>query len=157
MRFVNEVAMRHTSNDCLTWPYAKNSKGYGSLCVDGKMVRTHRYVCELLHGAPPTPEHEAAHSCGKGHLGCIAPGHLSWKTRVENMADKLVHGSHNRGERHNLVKLTEAAVREIISLRGEETQSRLAERFGVAQQTIAHIYAGRNWAWLNKINERELA
>lgn len=106
LRFIHEVAMAHTGDECLTWPYAKKSGGYGTVYIDGKHVRANRYVCELANGAPPTPKHESAHSCGKGHEACIAPGHLSWKTHAENMADKFIHGTNKcrRRERHGLIQ-----------------------------------------------------
>jgi hypothetical protein len=92
LRFIQEVALQHTSDECLTWPYGKARDGYGMVWIDGRKVIASRYVCKRAHGAPPTPKHEAAHSCGKGHEACIAQGHLSWKTPAENAADKLVHG-----------------------------------------------------------------
>lgn len=150
MRFIHEVAMLHTSEDCLTWNFSKNGDGYGLLWIDGKYVVASRYICELAHGAPPTPEHEAAHSCGKGHEACISPIHLDWKTKAENQADRLEHGTHNRGERHVSSKLTESAVREILALKGIEKQRELAERFSVSLAAIAGIHAGRNWSWLSK-------
>lgn len=148
LRFIHEVALRHTSKECLTWPFGRTSRGYGGLTVDGNMVLAHRYICELVHGAPPTPKHDAAHSCGKGHDACIAPGHLDWKTHAENEADKLEHGTHNRGERCGASKLTEAEARAILSMKGIETQSNLADRFGISSGAIAKIHSGRTWAWL---------
>lgn len=150
LRFIIEVAFRHTGDECLTWPFGRNSWGYGKLKVAGKYVGAHRYVCKLVHGAPPTADHDAAHSCGKGHDGCIAPEHLSWKTRAENKDDELVHGTRNRGERNGQVKLTEADVREILALKGMETKRETAARFGVVPQTISYIHTGRNWAWLSE-------
>jgi hypothetical protein len=146
MRFVHEVALRHIGDECLIWPFG--SDGYGKLWVEGKVVGAYRYICELVNGPPPTPEHEAAHNCGKGHLGCISPGHLEWKTHAENEADKLEHGTHNRGERHGCAKLSEAAVLEILALKGVESQRNLAKRFMISQTTISYIHAGRSWAWL---------
>jgi len=108
-----------------------------------------RYVCELVRGKPPTPKHEAAHSCGKGHDGCIAPGHLSWKTATQNAADKLLHGTDPRGERCGTAKLTEGQVREIRSLKGTATQAELAIRYSVARETISLIHRRINWAWLD--------
>ncbi|TBG78586.1 hypothetical protein ELG76_04010 [Rhizobium leguminosarum] len=150
LRFINEVVLRHFGEDCLAWPFSKGGTGYGLIKIDGKMVGAHRYVCELAHGEPPTPEHHAAHSCGRGHEGCIAPEHLSWKTPAQNHADKLIHGTHNRGERQGQSKLTEGAVREILAKKGFESQRKLAKRFDVAQSTIAYIHTGRNWAWLSE-------
>jgi hypothetical protein len=149
-RFIQEVALQHTSDDCLIWPFGKSRDGYGMVLIDGKKVVASRYVCERAHGAPPTPEHEAAHSCGKGHLGCIAAGHLDWKTRADNQADRLLHGTHSRGERSYGAKLTEADVREINKLKGVERQRKLAARFGVSPATVSHIHNGRIWAWLSQ-------
>lgn len=154
LNFIHEVALHHIASDCLTWPFGKSGAGYGQLKVGGKYFVASRYVCELVHGAPPTPDHEAAHSCGKGHEGCIAPGHLSWKTLIENKDDELLHGTRPRGECHGRAKLTEAAVREIISLHSKETNSNLAElaeRFSVSRSTISRIHTGRNWAWLEPV------
>ncbi|TBG78631.1 hypothetical protein ELG76_04245 [Rhizobium leguminosarum] len=150
LRFVHEVALHHTGDDCLTWPFGKLRNGYCMVRVDGKMVYTHRYVCELVHGAPPTPEHHAAHSCGKGDEGCIAPEHLDWKTCAENQADRLGHGTSNRGERHGQAKITEAEAREILSMKGIQTPREIAERLDVSPQTICDIHAGRRWAWLSE-------
>lgn len=147
LRFIKEIALNHTSKQCLTWPFCKNRDGYGQLWIEGKLAIASRYVCELAHGAPPTPEHQSAHSCGKGHEGCIAPGHLDWKTRAENMADTLEHGTRKRGESHVLAKLTEVDVREILTMKGER-QCKLAARFGVTPQTVSSIQSGKSWAWV---------
>lgn len=93
MRFIHEVALQHTGEECLIWPFGRNGDGYGSVQVDGKMVNAHRYLCQIAHGEPPTATHQAAHSCGKGHLGCVAKNHLRWATPAENQADRLIHGT----------------------------------------------------------------
>lgn len=51
-----------------------------------------------------------------------------------------------RGERHGMVKLTEAQVREIRDkLRSGSTRSALAPEYGVSRTTISMIASGRNW------------
>ncbi|MGR9413139.1 hypothetical protein [Rhizobium leguminosarum] len=150
LRFIQEVALRHTGDDCLTWPFCKMDNGYGQINIGGKICIVSRYVCELAHGAPPTPDHDAAHSCGKGHQGCIAPGHLIWKTRAQNIEDMLIHDTHHRGERNWNAKLKEAEVRTIINLKGIESQHNLAERFGVARGTVASIHQGKSWFWMEE-------
>jgi hypothetical protein len=150
MRFVREIALHYTGDGCLTWPFAKDRDGYGQIRVNGRTVVVSRYVCELVNGPAPTPKHEAAHSCGNGDKGCIAPDHLDWKTPSENNADKLIHGTINRGERNGKAKLSEAAVREIIAMKGKEMQIKLAEKFGVSNKTVSDIHTGRKWAWLSE-------
>lgn len=144
-RFISEIVLPHDSDECLFWPFGKSTQGYGQISINGKKNLANRYVCELAHGSPPSPRHEAAHSCGNGRKGCVNPKHLSWKTSKENKADKLLHGTHNRGERHNMAKLTEEQVRSILSIRGEKTQKEIAEMYGVSEMTISRIYSGEAW------------
>lgn len=96
LRYFLEVVLPYEGKNCLTWPYGRDSNGYGGLWVDGVSHRAHRLACERVHGPAPRPDLEAAHSCGKGHEGCCNPNHLSWKTRAENENDKYVHGTRSR-------------------------------------------------------------
>lgn len=149
-RFIETVALLFELDECLDWPFAKDSKGYGKLKHNGKAdAIAPRVVCELVHGAPPTPKHEAAHSCGNGHLGCVNPRHLSWKTRLENRADSIAHGTHVKGSDHKVSKLSESQVRDIKlkSAAGVGT-SVLASEYSVAPGTIHSIATGKHWAWV---------
>lgn len=150
MRWIHEVALLHTGDECLTWPFGKNGNGYGEVQADGKNSAASRYICGLVNGPPPTPDHEAAHSCGRGSEACTSPIHLSWKTPTENQADRLIHGTHTRGERCGTAKLTENDVRLILAMKGAEPKTHLAKRFGVSPTTVADIHRGRTWFWLPK-------
>lgn len=105
-------------------------------------------MCTLAHGKRPSRRHQAAHSCGKSHEGCVHPGHLRWATPQENEADKLLHGTHMRGERNHNAKLTEDDIRLIRSLRGKLSQRAIGEKFHVSEAAIMMIHSGRNWGWL---------
>lgn len=146
-RYFEEVVRTYNGNECLFWPYSRNKSGYGTL-RDGKVRRVHRLICEQENGPAPTPKHEAAHSCGKGSLGCVAKRHLSWKTRGGNAADKVLHGTTMRGELHLQAKLTREKVIEIRRLKGMKTHRELAAMFGVTTGYISSIQTGRKWAWL---------
>lgn len=146
--FFENVVLTCKTDQCLDWPFSKSSHGYGQIRIGGKLRDVHRLVCERIHGEPPSPKYEAAHSCGRGHVGCVNPNHLSWKTPVENNADKLIHGTHNRGQKNPGSKLSERAVMEIRSLKGKVSQRELARRFGVTRQTICDIGRGKTWSWL---------
>lgn len=149
LRFANEVAAVHQGKDCLTWPYSRNTDGYGHLKVDGRLYGAHRYVCEKANGPAPSNDHEAAHNCGNGRDGCVAAGHLEWKTRAENQADRQAHGTHNRGGRNGQAKLTEDQAREILSMKGVEPRWLIAKRFGVSKTAVANIHRGIKWGWLS--------
>ena len=92
-RYLDEVVLTYEGDQCLLWPYGKDRYGYGKIWNGRKKVGLHRLVCEITNGPAPTPKHEAAHSCGNGHLGCCTKRHLSWETHAENMADKIRHGT----------------------------------------------------------------
>lgn len=82
---------------CLIWPFAR-SRGYAVLQVAGLNTnKACRIMLEMVKGPPPTPKHEAGHSCGCGKDGCIHPKHLSWKTRAENQQERRKHGTHGKG------------------------------------------------------------
>lgn len=140
-----QAHLDHGSDDCLPWPYL-TLKGYGR--VNGKYA--HRVMCELKHGAPPTPRHQAAHICGMGHEGCVNPRHVRWATASENAADKIEHGTMPKGEDHFFAKLTEGDVREIRAVRkmGGASLSQLASCYNVSVGTIQALLDGKTWAWL---------
>lgn len=149
-RYYREVVLPYRGGACLPWPYARNSNGYPMLNVDGRDRLLARVLCEAVNGPPPTPEHEAAHSCGNGHAGCLARGHLSWKTPAGNASDRIVHGTETVGGRHGLAKLTEADVNEIRRLKGRLPQRAIAARFGIHQAQVYRILSGKSWAYLNR-------
>src|SRR5579859_4466599 len=51
----------------------------GAFTGDRAIVNVARVVCEAYHGPPPTPQHEAGHTCPDGeNARCINPRHLAW-------------------------------------------------------------------------------
>lgn len=138
----------YDGDDCLAWPYGKDGKGRGSIYLDGRNLIAPREMCRRAYGEPPTRKHHAAHSCGKGHEGCINPKHLSWKTPLENRHDMVRHGTLLQGQDHPGARLTEAQIKEIRSLKGKTGPTELAKRFGVLKGSIANIFSGKSWAWL---------
>lgn len=147
----------HDGAECLIWPFCRQPTGYGAFgyTENGKreMPYAHRYMCELVNGPPPTPTHEAAHSCGNGKGGCVHPKHLSWKTISENNLDCRAHGTHVRCPTGNRGKLTDAQVAEIRSLAGTMTQAAMAARFSVSQPTIRDILTGRSRSKARTLNK----
>lgn len=135
---------------CLIWPYFRNPNGYGQLGYLGKPYWAHRLMCEMAHGEPPTPQHEASHSCGNGHMGCANPKHLSWKTRTGNGLDCRAHGTQARS-RAGKDRLTDARVEQIRALKGKKTQAEIALICGVSEPTVRDIFLGRSHAGKSKV------
>ena len=147
-KFYDNVVLTYNGEDCLSWPFSTRS-GYGSIRDEnGKFFSVHRLVCKATNGEPPTPDHHAAHECG--NRICVNPNHLSWKTPAGNAADKLRHGTHQRGERNGNAIITESIAHEILSLRGVEKQRDIAKRLGISQSTVSCIQRGERWSWLSE-------
>jgi len=140
--------LNHEGEGCLPWPFAVNHRGYGAVYFRGRTRIASRVMCILAHGEPPSEDHQAAHSCGKGHEGCVHPGHLSWATQTENMADQLEHGTRARGVTHGMRKLSPEQVRAIRSQAGKQRHKDIAAKFGINRRTVGHILSGERWRHL---------
>lgn len=146
-RFYEEHVLQADTDECVTWPYA-TTRGYGTIRVGGRTHSVSRLACRHRNGPEPSPQHEAAHSCGRGHLGCVNPRHLRWATKAENMADQYAHGVRVMGERHGNAKITEDDVREIRALNGVLPKARVAKMFNISRENVRDIQSGRRWGWL---------
>lgn len=147
--FIYEAVQRAKEGEqvCIRWPFSL-CQGYGQIIIDGRMWRASRAALHLTE-QPESSELHAAHGLCHDRR-CVNPNHLSWKTRVENEADKLRDGALARGERQGGAKLTSADVRVIrCRLSDGETQAGLAADFGVTQECISKIRTGKNWGWLD--------
>jgi hypothetical protein len=124
----------------------RTKHGRLDLYRDGKKHRRyiHRLVLEAFVG--PCPEGMEARHFPDRDPANNQLGNLSWASPKTNQADRVVHGTSNRGERHGMVKLTESKVREIRSrvLAGER-QSNLVRELGVSPMTINDIVKFRTW------------
>lgn len=132
----------HQGDECLIWPfYRMPVKGYGTLGYCGKVWKAHRLMCVLAKGEPPSPEHQAAHSCGRGDDGCVNPRHLSWKTALGNRLDSNEHGT---GRPRKPRRLTLDQVEQIRA--SDRSNNDLAAEYDVHPETIARIFRGETWS-----------
>lgn len=156
----------HEGNECLTYPFYRPRNGYGVIWDDGRRTGAHRLMCRLAHGEPEDEKLEAAHSCGNGHLGCVNPNHLRWKTRSANILESAEHGRvFNKfgrpgtrrdgtyvpagvgGVTKGRALVTAEQVSEIRRLKAEGKRVKdLAGQYGVHYSTISKIVSGANWA-----------
>lgn len=147
--FFNEVVLTYKAGGCLVWPYARNQFGHAILFDEGSCARVARLVCAQLIGHPPSPFHEAAHSCGNGHEGCVSPAHLRWATPAENSADKVAHGTANRGSRHVWSRLTEADVKSIREDGAAMSAAAIGRARNISPRTVSAILRRETWGWLD--------
>ena len=137
------------SDACLYWPFGRFADGYGAVQFEGQKARVHRLVCQRVHGEPEDAGMDAAHQCGRGHRGCVNDRHLYWATRAQNLADRVGHGTANRGRRNGQAKLDEAQAREILALKDSGVlQKEVAGRYGVSRELIGRIWRRQIWEWL---------
>lgn len=138
MLWIRDVALPYQGDDCLTWPFARNPTGYGATFRAGRTVYIHRIICEEVNGPPPEPRYQASHSCGSGHLGCVNPKHLRWKTPGENQAE---------GPAHPRYKLTPRVATAIRHLKEKMKPHEIAECFGVTEATVRKVLAFKTWKY----------
>jgi hypothetical protein len=141
--WLREAAKLQTDN-CILWPFAF-ANGYGVAGQDeGKGA--HRVMCAIAHGPPPTPEHEAAHSCNV--KACVNRRHLRWATPSENSLDRYEHGTMLLGEQVPTSKLTTAKVLAIRKMKGAYFLREVAPKFDVSIATVSRIWRRESWVWL---------
>jgi len=133
--------VNYQGESCLLWPYKINDKGYGLAVIGGVQRAASRWMCVLAHGKPPNGKNSAAHKCGNPR--CVNPSHLHWATHAENMADRELHGTLNRGERNGKTFITEDDVRAIRSAPPDLVA--LAKRYGMNKHSISKIRSGARW------------
>lgn len=127
----------YMNDDCLIFPFSRHPTGYGSFGHLGEMHYAHRFMCELAHGPAPEDKPHAAHSCGKGHEGCVNPRHLDWASISQNLLDRRRHGTVDHGSR-GAPKLNEEQIATIRRLKGIKTQQELADMYGVKRPAIQY-------------------
>lgn len=147
LRFLASLQDAPETGDCIIWPYSCGGDGYGRVRINGHRRVASRVVCEQKHGPAPSPRHQAAHSCGKGNIGCVAPYHLDWSTPEENQQDRVLHGTTTRGERNGRAILT---ADNVVSIRrefstGTITKEALAVKYGVSATNIRHVINRNSW------------
>lgn len=110
-----KAAIDSATDECIEWPYAKTSAGYGQIRHHGRAQIVTRLVLTATIGPPPEPNSHAAHAPGVCHNpGCINPRHLRWASAWENAQDRCADGTVLAGENHPGSKLTTAQVLEIL-------------------------------------------
>lgn len=138
--------------DCLEWQGSTNEHGYGSIRVNKKLIKAHRFAYELAYG--PIPDGmDVLHHCD--NPPCCRPDHLFRGTAADNGRDMVAKGRHGswrhpeqmvRGERHHQAKLTAQQVTEIRRCaQAPRSISGLAREYGMSRAAIRNIRDGKTW------------
>jgi len=123
------------------------AKGYRqvNLCKDGvkKVFRLHRVVAVAFLGPVPD-DHEVAHNDGDRANNALL--NLRHSLHVDNIADKITHGTAQIGNKNSNAKLSESDVRAIKSLLASGIdKAEIAKQFEVSRTNIYWISTGASW------------
>jgi len=121
-----------------TYPYVVLSKG--------RKIRhhnIHRLLLVAFVGLCPKGM-EARHFPDQSRTN-YSLSNLSWATSKDNQADRVLNGTHNRGERSATAKLTWEKVRRIRRLHstGRHSQAKLARMYGL--KSVQDIIQNLTW------------
>lgn len=146
-RFWSKVKME--PGGCWLWTGAHNGVGYGQISAGpGRkgLLLAHRLIWTWLFGDIPDGMY-ICHRCDVP--SCVRPSHLFMGTSKENHEDCISKGRHNIGDRNGQTKLTAEQVNEIRSrVRRGESQTSLAQEFGVSSGNVGHIARNDTWKHL---------
>jgi hypothetical protein len=115
---------------------------------DGRKQQCQLHRLVLFAFVGPCPEGmEACHSDGDPTNNRLE--NLRWDTRAGNHADKIQHGTHSRGTRHKMARLTES---QVLSIRADARPRReIAAHYGISPGHVNHIKARKAWFWLDSV------
>lgn len=137
---------------CRLWKGQVDSAGYGRKRIEGKLVRVHRLVWQLVNGPI---SNLVRHTCDVP--ACCEPTHLLPGSHADNARDKVLRGRSRlpKGFRSKLSKLTPRQVKVILqnkpsvrARRGSRIAETLSRKFGISEAVVYRVWKGVSYSCL---------
>lgn len=133
--------------------FETDKDGYKRVALrkDGRYAHklVHRLVAEAFIGPAPDGKQMCCH-CDNNRANNV-PSNLRWDDQKGNVADKLVHGTHQIGSTHPCATIDESKAREVkraLSKTGKRERNRLVravQETGVSYHIVAGISSDKCW------------
>ncbi len=124
------------------WHASLSPSRYALTCAS-----VYRLVLTAFVG-PPGEGRKVRHLNGDRSDNRLA--NLRWGTEAERVADKMAHGTSNRGSGNPATKLSEETARELKTrMEDGERVVHLAREFSLQYQTVYNLKNGNTWGWLS--------
>lgn len=135
---------RRTVKSHILRAFIKRSTGYPAVALSNgphkAQYTVHRLVLVAFRGAPLHGQ-EACHNNGNREDARLS--NLRWDCRVNNAADRKLHGTEHQGAKSPSAKLTDDAVRTIRA--SNKPMLQLARQFGVSASAIKRVIERITW------------
>lgn len=134
---------------CWFWLASTDGDGYGQVCRDGRLRKSHRVAWEMARGPIPAGA-LVLHKCDTP--ACVRLSHLFLGTPSDNRRDCVAKGRTNLpcGNQHWCAKLTATKALRIRHLeKAGWTLRALALKFAVSVRTVQKIVDGETWVVRN--------
>lgn len=145
---IMQASIPEPMSGCWLWERACQSRGYGQITVNGKVMLAHRASFEAFYDVDLDRGLKVCHRCDNPI--CVNPEHLFVGTQSDNMKDCANKGRirtpHRAGAAHPMARISEEAV---ASIRNDPRSYRvIAAAFGVSKSTVHQIKTGKSWGHL---------
>lgn len=133
---------------CWEWRGRMDLCGYGKVRFGGKTHGAHRASYGVFKGEIPKGMKVLHDPVLCNNPPCVNPNHLRVGTQADNMRDRVLAGTHQRGgEGSHFAKLTEDDVRNIRNsyAAGGINYSELAHKYSVTASTVSDVVRRKTW------------
>jgi len=108
-----------------------------------KHPTVHSLVLEAFTGPRP---HGLVSRHKDGNARNNRSDNLEWGTQKQNIADKIAHGTDNKGSKHSQSKLTDSDVIKIRAMALDGIQNvKIAAIFKITPTNVGHIVKRKSW------------